>query len=47
MSDDDGRGDLGVGKYLNVKRRQETIAVSEKDEARKKRKVGFGNFEGW
>ncbi|KAJ3721520.1 cyclophilin-like domain-containing protein [Lentinula raphanica] len=35
----------GVGKYLNLKRPQSTSAVSE--EPSKKRKLGFGNFDGW
>ena len=35
-----------VGKYLNLKRPQEAIA-SGGDETKKKRKSGFGNFEGW
>jgi peptidyl-prolyl cis-trans isomerase-like 2 len=35
-----------VGKYLQMKRSQPEVSASE-DESRKKRKVGFGDFEGW
>jgi len=39
-----------VGKYLSLKRPQEAIAsagIGGGDETKKKRKIGFGNFEGW
>ncbi|TFK36823.1 cyclophilin-like domain-containing protein [Crucibulum laeve] len=36
----------GVGKYLNIKRPRE-VATTPTDEGKKKRKVGFGDFEGW
>jgi peptidyl-prolyl cis-trans isomerase-like protein 2 len=41
----------GVGKYLNLKRTRDVIVdkpvaqVEDKDV--KKRKIGFGDFEGW
>ena len=35
----------GVGKYLNLKRPQEGSSAGE--ESKKKRKLGFGDFEGW
>jgi len=35
----------GVGKYLNLKRLQEGSSAGE--ESKKKRKLGFGDFEGW
>jgi len=35
----------GVGKYLNLKRLQESSSAGE--ESKKKRKLGFGDFEGW
>ncbi len=35
-----------VGKYLSLKRPSEPVASAE-TEAKKKRKLGFGNFEGW
>lgn len=38
----------GVGKYLNSKRPlEEDIGDGEAQDIKKKRKVGFGNFEGW
>jgi peptidyl-prolyl cis-trans isomerase-like protein 2 len=40
-------GGGGVGKYLTLKRRQDAIGISEGDEDKKKRKIGFGNFDGW
>ena len=47
---DSGGG--GVGKYLNLKRpAQEAITSSggagAGEDAKKKRKIGFGDFEGW
>jgi len=35
----------GIGKYLNLKRPYEGPIVGE--ESKKKRKLGFGDFEGW
>ncbi|PPQ67056.1 hypothetical protein CVT25_005657 [Psilocybe cyanescens] len=37
----------GIGKYLNLKRPQAAITTSGSDDSKKKRKVGFGDFEGW
>ncbi|KAE9408209.1 cyclophilin-like protein [Gymnopus androsaceus JB14] len=37
----------GVGKYLNLKRPQAAAGVFVSEEPSKKRKTGFGNFEGW
>jgi len=40
----------GVGKYLNLKRpREEPVvsAVGGAQEAKKRKKVGFGDFQGW
>jgi len=40
----------GVGKYLSLKRPQDSIvgiAASSDEGSKKKRKIGFGNFEGW
>ncbi|GLB36038.1 putative cyclophilin type peptidyl-prolyl cis-trans isomerase/CLD [Lyophyllum shimeji] len=38
----------GVGKYLNLKRPIGGSAISAgMDESKKKRKIGFGDFEGW
>lgn len=41
----------GVGKYLNLKRPLESAAPGqgsvEDEEGKKKRKVGFGNFDSW
>jgi peptidyl-prolyl cis-trans isomerase-like 2 len=38
----------GVGKYLNLKRPMEGTTVGgPRDEGKKKRKIGFGDFEGW
>ncbi|THV07668.1 cyclophilin-like protein [Dendrothele bispora CBS 962.96] len=40
----------GVGKYLNLKRPQETVVsnIGGNDEgSKKKRKIGFGDFDGW
>lgn len=39
----------GVGKYLNAKRPLEgnPVVVDEGRDVKKKRKVGFGEFEGW
>ncbi|KAK2461673.1 hypothetical protein APHAL10511_006136 [Amanita phalloides] len=36
----------GVGKYLSLKRPPEQVAANV-PEVNKKRKLGFGNFEGW
>ncbi|KAH8120456.1 peptidylprolyl isomerase-like protein 2 [Phellopilus nigrolimitatus] len=42
---------VGVGKYLNLKRPLDAGAPSkgavEDDEGKKKRKIGFGNFDSW
>jgi peptidyl-prolyl cis-trans isomerase-like protein 2 len=35
-----------VGKYLSLKRPSEPVASAEM-EAKKKRKLGFGDFDGW
>lgn len=40
-SDDTGRA---VGKYLGAKRSLGSVA---EDNSKKKRKIGFGDFEGW
>ena len=47
-------GGGGVGKYLNLgagasapKRPLASVAVSDAPEPPKKRKIGFGSFEGW
>ncbi len=43
-------GGTGVGKYLNTaKRPSETLGSGGggTEEVKKKRKIGFGNFEGW
>lgn len=38
----------GVGKYLNsAKRPLDSTSGSGQDDGQKKRKVGFGDFEGW
>ncbi|KAF8898859.1 cyclophilin-like domain-containing protein [Infundibulicybe gibba] len=38
----------GVGKYLNLKRPQEATTGGDLvDDAKKKRKLGFGDFAGW
>ena len=42
----------GVGKYLNInaKRPMEPVSVSALgplEDGKKKRRIGFGNFEGW
>lgn len=42
----------GVGKYLNLKTAKrpaesQVDAGAPQDEGKKKRKLGFGNFEGW
>ncbi|KAG7099117.1 hypothetical protein E1B28_000990 [Marasmius oreades] len=42
-----GKAGGGVGKYLNLKRAQDGSASNEVEEPRKKRKLGFGDFEGW
>jgi peptidyl-prolyl cis-trans isomerase-like protein 2 len=49
LASESGRGNSseGVGKYLNLKRPQEGHAIPERDEVKKKRKIGFGDFSGW
>ena len=46
-----GSNASGVGKYLNLKRPLETATVRQEDvmddEGKKKRKIGFGNFDNW
>ncbi|KAF8973695.1 cyclophilin-like domain-containing protein [Flammula alnicola] len=42
-----GAGSGGVGKYLNLKRPQEAVVTKGVEETKKKRKIGFGDFEGW
>jgi len=47
-----GSAGTGVGKYLGIKRPldQETTGVPANDvgdDAKKKRKIGFGNFDTW
>ncbi|KAF9270132.1 cyclophilin-like protein [Marasmius fiardii PR-910] len=43
-----GSGGGGIGKYLNLKRTQdESPGIGLVDEPKKKRKLGFGDFEGW
>ncbi|KAG5647623.1 hypothetical protein DXG03_008976 [Asterophora parasitica] len=38
----------GVGKYLNLKRPQGALGGSASgDDSKKKRKIGFGDFDGW
>ncbi|PFH54775.1 hypothetical protein AMATHDRAFT_44574 [Amanita thiersii Skay4041] len=44
---DSGTDSGGVGKYLNLKRGPELVAGASADEGKKKRKLGFGEFEGW
>jgi peptidyl-prolyl cis-trans isomerase-like protein 2 len=41
-----GRSDDGgaVGKYLNIKR---PLGSASDSDSKKKRKIGFGDFEGW
>lgn len=43
------KGNGGVGKYLNLKRPQSSIEldITGADDTQKKRRIGFGNFEGW
>jgi peptidyl-prolyl cis-trans isomerase-like protein 2 len=44
----EGGGTVGVGKYLNLKRPLEgKVAGGAVDDGKKKRKIGFGDFEGW
>jgi peptidyl-prolyl cis-trans isomerase-like protein 2 len=43
---DIGGANEGVGRYLNMKRPLET-AIKPTDDSKKKRKLGFGDFEGW
>ncbi|PPQ64756.1 hypothetical protein CVT26_002700 [Gymnopilus dilepis] len=41
-------GGIGVGKYLDLKRpASASTIVGGSEEPKKKRKIGFGNFEGW
>jgi len=40
-----GANSGGIGKYLNLKRPYEGSIAGE--ESKKKRKLGFGDFEGW
>ena len=40
-----GNSGAGVGKYLDLKRRQDTTPAG--DQVKKKRKIGFGDFDGW
>ncbi|KDR85314.1 hypothetical protein GALMADRAFT_234107 [Galerina marginata CBS 339.88] len=43
-----GTGQGGVGKYLGLKRPNTAIVgAAASEEAKKKRKTGFGDFEGW
>ncbi|KAF9474094.1 cyclophilin-like protein [Pholiota conissans] len=42
-----GTGTGGVGKYLSLKRPVETVTSKLPEDSKKKRKVGFGDFEGW
>jgi peptidyl-prolyl cis-trans isomerase-like 2 len=37
----------GVGKYISLKRPQSSIETTVADDVKKKRRIGFGNFEGW
>jgi len=39
--------DGGVGKYLNLKRPLEAGGEGTADDGKKKRKTGFGDFDGW
>ncbi|KAF8807702.1 cyclophilin-like protein [Phlegmacium glaucopus] len=41
------KGSGGVGKYLSLKRPQNSTEMTGADDAKKKRRIGFGNFEGW
>ena len=41
------KGSGGVGKYLSLKRTQSFLETTAADDAKKKRRIGFGNFEGW
>ncbi|KAF5313245.1 hypothetical protein D9619_002988 [Psilocybe cf. subviscida] len=41
-----GSNNDGVGRYLNMKRPLDA-AVKAADDSKKKRKLGFGDFEGW
>ncbi|KJA25757.1 hypothetical protein HYPSUDRAFT_64484 [Hypholoma sublateritium FD-334 SS-4] len=36
-----------IGKYLSLKRPQEAVVPKGTEDSKKKRKVGFGDFEGW
>jgi len=37
----------GVGKYLNLKRPPSDAPTAATEDTKKKRKLGFGDFEGW
>ena len=41
------KGSGGVGKYLSLKRPQSSMETTAADDVKKKRRIGFGNFEGW
>ncbi|KAF8167788.1 cyclophilin-like domain-containing protein [Crassisporium funariophilum] len=41
------KGSGGVGKYLALKRPSSPVHDPGMDDAKKKRRVGFGDFEGW
>ena len=45
----DGGGTGGVGKYLSLGKRPIAGSVPEvpREDGNKKRKIGFGDFEGW
>lgn len=43
----EGEAAGGVGKYLNLKRPQESPGSMGVDDPKKKRKIGFGDFSGW
>ncbi len=36
-----------IGKYISLKRPQEAVVPRVADDTKKKRKIGFGDFEGW
>ena len=40
------KGSGGVGKYLSLKRPQSSNEITVADDAKKKCRIGFGNFEG-
>ena len=41
------KGSGGVGKYLSLKRPQSSTDTTVADDAKKKRRIGFGDSEGW